>query len=1136
MRTSAKTTGSQFVCSADSRPAVRRAARDRSPFFVLVAACTFSLLSTAQSQAADSPRVTRDLQALYTFEAGRGDIVQDRSGAGPQLDLKIEKVSGVQWRDGALVVRSSTRISSAGPAKKIMDAVQRSNAVTIEAWIKPISDRQNGPARIVSLSADPNLRNFTLGQDGKRYEVRLRTTSTSANGIPAIPAPVNTARTSLTHVAYARDSSGNAEVYINGKQRGSNKVSGELSNWSDKFRLSLANELTGERPWLGELHLIAIYSRALSAQEVSQNFAAGSRPRATPVVVAKVNSPNSSRISGDLQALYTFEAGQGDIVRDRSGAGKRLDLKIEKPAAVQWQEGALAVRSSTRISAAEPAKKIIDSVKRSNAISIEAWVKPADIKQNGPARVITLSADSGQRNFTLGQEGNSYEVRLRTTSTSTNGIPATPAPANTARTSLTHVVYTRDAAGNASVYVNGKQQASKKVAGEFSGWNDGFRFSLANELTGDRPWLGELHLVAIYSRSLSNKEVQQNFTAGSTGSSLASSIDKGQQLFEGQIAGLLANQCLECHDAAIRKGGLDLSARKAALVGGENGAAIIPGKAADSLLWQYVESNEMPSKRPPLSDSQKKLLREWIDSGAKWSLEMIDPVVYLYNDHTTENWIRRLTASEYIETVRSAVGVDVSKEAREILPPDLRADGFSNTAYNLGVDLKHVESYARLARNVVERMDVLKFAARFSKGRSLNTDATTRDLVAAIGKWLLRGPLDDREITNYSGIATTVASVGGDFEEGMRYLVEAMLQSPRFIYRMEDQRGSGTVSMTGIELASRLSYIIWGAPPDKELLRAADAGELGDRDKVEAQVRRMFQDPRAIQQSQQFISEWLNLNRLSNMRPNRERFPKWDSELARDMQNETLKFFKHVVWDEQRPLSELLNAQFTYATPRLAKHYGLKPGGDGIARYDLAKVKGRGGLLTHGSVLTIGGDDASMVTRGLFVMHELLRGVVKDPPPGIDSTPPPTKSGLTQRRIAEARIANVKCGGCHAKFEPLAFGLEKFDGIGVFQDRDEHGNELREDGEILFPGTVKPVVYKSSAELMDLMAKNDRVRQSITWKLAQFAVGRPLGAADAPILTQIHKTAQESGGTWVSTMTAIVMSDLVQTTRIKEQE
>jgi hypothetical protein len=298
----------------------------------------------------------------------------------------------------------------------------------------------------------------------------------------------------------------------------------------------------------------------------------------------------------------------------------------------------------------------------------------------------------------------------------------------------------------------------------------------------------------------------------------------------------------------------------------------------------------------------------------------------------------------------------------------------------------------------------------------------------------------------------------------------------------------------------------------------------------------MLQDPRAVTRSLQFIAEWLNLDRLRNLSPNRKKFPKWNDALAADMREETLAFFKDVAWKQNRPLANLLNAQVTYATPRLAVHYGLKPRGPGLLRYDLSSVPARGGLLTQGSLLTIGGDDASMVTRGLFILHGMLRGTVKDPPPGLDTTPVPSKPGLSQRRIAEKRIANVSCGACHSKFEPLAFGLEKFDGLGAFHDQDEHGNKLRDDGEILFPGAAKPVKYKSSAELMNLLAGSERVRETITWKVTQFALGRPLVGADARTIDKIHKSAQKGGGTYSSLITAIVMSDLVQKTRTETNQ
>ena len=293
----------------------------------------------------------------------------------------------------------------------------------------------------------------------------------------------------------------------------------------------------------------------------------------------------------------------------------------------------------------------------------------------------------------------------------------------------------------------------------------------------------------------------------------------------------------------------------------------------------------------------------------------------------------------------------------------------------------------------------------------------------------------------------------------------------------------------------------------------------------------MLADPRAVRRSVEFANEWLNLNRLANMSPNAKRFPGWSRELALDMQAETLAFFEEVVWKQKRPLAELLNADVTFATPRLAKHYGFTPvEGERLAKYDISAVPERGGLLTQGSVLTIGGDEASMVTRGLFVLHDLLRSGVKDPPPCVDTTPVATKPGLTQRSIAADRVANNSCGGCHEKFEPLAYGLEMFDGVGAFHKKDEHGNKLREDGEILFPGTAKPVPYKTSAELMDLLAGNDRVSQCLTWKVAQFALGRPLGQPDALALDKIHKAAQKGGGTYASVIRAIVKSDLVQKT------
>ncbi len=1099
----------------------------------LITALILSNLAAAQVK---TSRATRGLQAIYSFEAGKGDVIADRSGVGRPLNLKIEKMSSVEWLDGALSVRSSDTIRSVGSAKKITDAVKRSGAITVEAWIKPASNSQSGPARVVSISNGPSERNVTLGQDGDRYDVRMRAGSTSGNGIPSTATSARVAGVALTHVVFTRDRSGNAKIYLNGMQHTAKRVTGGLNNWSESFRLMLANELSGDRPWLGELHLVAIFSQALTSSEVKQNFTAGNRVNSARLV-ALPKDAKQSRVDNGLLALYAFDAVDGDTIADRSGAGQPLNLKIENPAAIAWQNGALQIRSSTKIASARPATKITAALKRSGAATIEAWIKPDNIKQSGPARIVSLSPDTSKRNFTLGQDSDSFEVRFRTNGTDRNGHPTTTTPSGSATAQLTHVVYTRDSAGNTRIYLNGKQRGGAKVRGSLSNWVDGYRLVLANEATNDRPWLGTFYLAAIYGRSLRPAEVQQNYLAGAAVSTAEEFAQQQQmKLFETRIAPLLANKCLECHNSATKKGKLDLSRKVAALAGGESGKVIVPGNADDSLLLEQVVTGEMPPEGKPLTEAEKTALIQWVAKGANWSTDVIDPAIYERDEQGGSIWIQRLTVDEYIETVRVAVGVDIAKEAREILPRDLRADGFSNTAYNLNVDLKHVQAYARLAEIAVSRTDVMKFARRFSKSRKLSTDDTMRQFVASMGKWLFRGPLDEREVTTYSGIATTVASAGGNYEEAVGFIIEAMLQSPRFIYRIENQRGDGTRWPVGeFELASRMSFIIWGGPPDADLFRAAENGALHDRQAVEGQVRRMLEDPRAVRRSAQFATEWLDLNRLDNLNPSRKKYPRWNSELAGDMRAETLAFFHDIAWRQRRPLADLLNAQVTFATNRLAVHYGLEPKGEKLAKYDLSSTPSRGGLLTQGSILTIGGDDASMVTRGLFVLKDILRGTVKDPPPGLDTTPVPTKPGLSHRRISEQRIADAACGGCHSKFEPLAFGLEKFDGLGSFHNKDEHGNVLREDGEILFPGQAKAAKYSSAAELMDLLAANGRVRESITWKLTQFALGRPLTASDARTIKKLHDEAEEQGGTYASLITAIVTSDLVRLARTENQ-
>jgi hypothetical protein len=841
-----------------------------------------------------------------------------------------------------------------------------------------------------------------------------------------------------------------------------------------------------------------------------------------------------------LVVLYQFEKDSGGIVKDVSNSGQPVILEIADLKAVSYSEHSLQVKKNTVIKGGQASKKINSAIKRSGELTVEFWLTPADLNLKGPARIFTLSKNSSERNLTIGQELDKFEIRLRSTKTSTNGIPSLSSKSQAVTKKKTHLVYTRGRNGQARIYINGRLNQEGKVEGDLSNWNAEFEFALGNELTNDRPWLGTYHRVALFDRAFSSSQVLASFKAGSSGniSNLEPLVIKSpeEEFFESKVANILVEHCFECHDSATREGSLNLSRKLAAFKGGESGVAIVAGHADQSLLWKSISENEMPADREPLSDSEKEIIKKWINDGAAWSLDQIDPEVYKNQGQVAGNWIRRLTIPEYIETVRVSLGVDIAQEALEMLPPDLRADGFSNTAYNLNVDLKHVNAYARLAELIVAKMEVDAYASQFTKKKRL-IDDDMRELVAKMGKWILRGPLTEEEVVIYRGITTSVASAGGDYSEAVAYTIQAMLQSPRFLYRIENQRGDGTTApVNGYELASRMSYIIWGGPPDQELFNAAENGDLYDLDQVQKQVARMLKDQRAVEQSIRFVDEWLDLYRLDNLRPNKQKFPKWNQQLATDMRAETRSFFKDVVWEQNRPLAVLLNSQLTYLTPQLAEHYGLKASVSGSPKTDLNAIPSRGGLLTQGSVLTVGGDEASMVSRGLFVLQDLLRASVKDPPPCVDTTPVPTLPGKTQRAIAMERLANASCGGCHIKFEPLAFGLEKFDGLGTYHEVDEHGNQLREDGEILFPGDEKPVSYQSSAELMDLLAKSDRVSECLTWKVTQFSLGRPLVPADVNLVKEIHQRASKNGGTWSHLITEIIVSDLVQTTRTEVSE
>ena len=341
-----------------------------------------------------------------------------------------------------------------------------------------------------------------------------------------------------------------------------------------------------------------------------------------------------SRTSDGLLVFYDFAEGSGRTTHDRSGSSDPIDLLVETPAGVRWSKGSLSVVSSPSIISPKSSRRIVDAIRKSNALTIEAWITPANTEQRGPARIVSLSSDPSHRNFTLGQDKDFYDVRLRATGTDENGNPSTPGPAKSLEPQLRHVVFTRNSSGTATRCVNGKPIVRKKVDGDFSNWDVGHRLSLANEVTRDRPWLGQFHFVAVYDRALTESEIQQNFAAGQTparpsGASAvttnagAMKITAAESEYYKSIQPVLAAKCVKCHGPEKQKGGLRLDGKLAAFKGGDSGEpAIVPGHSTESRLLQLVTSQDdnerMPPEGEPLTAAQIDLLIHWIDAGANW--------------------------------------------------------------------------------------------------------------------------------------------------------------------------------------------------------------------------------------------------------------------------------------------------------------------------------------------------------------------------------------------------------------------------------------------------------------------------------------------------------------------------------------
>ena len=366
--------------------------------------------------------------------------------------------------------------------------------------------------------------------------------------------------------------------------------------------------------------------------------------------------------------------------------------------------------------------------------------------------------------------------------------------------------------------------------------------------------------------------------------------------------------------------------------------------------------------------------------------------------------------------------------------------------------------------------------------------------------------------------------------------VRALLTSVEFLFRIErDPAGlaPGTpYRVSDVALASRLSFFLWSSAPDDELLGLAERGELRRTGVLEQQVRRMLADPRAETLSTNFASQWLHLRNLAAHRPDSRQFPEFDDNLRQGFRRETELLFASMVKDD-RPVPELLTANYTFLNERVARHYGV-PGiyGDHFRRVSLGDNSPRAGLLGHGSILTVTSyaNRTSPVLRGKWVLDNLLGMPPPPPPPSVPDLPDRTtgKSLSMRERMAEHR-SNPTCATCHQAMDPAGLSMENFDAIGRWRARGEGGTPLDVSGNL--PGGTP---FEGVAGLRRALAAHPDVFVStLSEKLLTFALGRGIDYHDAPAVRSIVRQAGQDNYRFSSLVLAIASSQPFQMRRFE---
>ena len=595
--------------------------------------------------------------------------------------------------------------------------------------------------------------------------------------------------------------------------------------------------------------------------------------------------------------------------------------------------------------------------------------------------------------------------------------------------------------------------------------------------------------------------------------------------FKEVVTPFVDNYCTRCHGQNRQKGGINFGP-----------ALKNPGETASSKRWKQavtiVKSHDMPpdeADKQPTEEERHKFL------------DGIGKIKFLSPKDPGPFVIRRLSKVEYGNTLHDLLGVDAS--IADELPDEVFGAGYLNTLSAL-----QSEQFLAIANEALDRVLAPKGQplTRMQKqlfgktpGPGVDERTAARRVARSLARNAYRRPPTDPELDVLVRVFDLARENKLAYPEALRLMLKAVLVSPQFLFitpAMETESGRSIVSLDDYQLASRLSYFLWATMPDAELSALADRGTLHEPAVLRAQVKRMLEDSRSRALFDGFGAQWLGLGSLESKTFDTDKFPQMNSAMRSAMYEEARLFFESIV-RENRNVASFVDCDYTFLNGTVAPLYGLDKKVTG-SRWRKVKLTdaNRGGILGMPGILAVTSfpDRSSPVKRGVWVLEQVLGEHVPPPPPDVPALEKQDKhtiANLTLRQRTELHQKDPACANCHKVLDPIGFGLENFDAIGRWRDKDDSGGAIDAAGEL--PGGKR---FSSPKELKAIIAsRTDDLARNLTEKFLAYALCRQLEGYDEIVVDRLMETIAKDGYRMQTLISEIVSSYPFTHRRVREQ-